>query len=162
MFEDNPTLRERVLGVAAISAVLIGGAAGVDTMLTSGWQLGGASATHVVYADATPQQYFDDVSRDLTTAPPQRVQLASQDAVVTIDPEQVPGGLDGSAGAVALAPSAADPWQQSTRPEPSGDAQQQQAADQRLDTIENDIQQATTALEPDAPTKDASETSSPS
>ena len=161
--ENNPTLRERVLGLTAIGAILIGGAAGVDTMLTSGWQIGGTSGAPVVYAEATPQQYFDDVGRDWTAAPPRRVQLAAQDPVVTVDPAQSSRDLDGSTdGVVTPASSAPPPSHQSNQPEPNSDAQHQQAANQRFDAIENDVQQATAALEPDIVTKDASETASPS
>jgi hypothetical protein len=161
--ENNPTLRDRVLGLTAIGAILVGGATGIDTMLTSGWQIGGTNGAPVVYAEATPQQYFDDVGRDWTTAPPRRVQLAAQDAVVTIDPAQSAGGLDGSTdGTVTLTSSAPAPLQQSNQPDPNSDAQQQQTADQRFDAIENDVRQATAALERSAPTKDASETPSPS
>jgi hypothetical protein len=160
--ENNPTLRERVLGLTAIGAILIGGAAGVDTMLTSGWQIGGTGGAPVMYADSTPQ-YQDDVTRNWTTTPPQRVQLASQDAVPTFEAASFSAGLDGSNdGTVTPASSAPTPSQQSTQPEPASDAQRQQSADQRFDVIENDIRQATAALEPDAATKDASESASPS
>ena len=161
--ENNPTLRDRVLGLTAIGAILIGGAAGIDTMLTSGWQIGGTGGAPVVYAQTNPQQYFDDVGRDWTTARRQRVQLAAQDAIVTIDPAQSAGGLDGSNdGTVTPASAAPTPSQQSTQPEPTRDAQRQQSADQRFDAIENDLRQATAALQPDASTNDASESASPS
>jgi len=161
--ENNPTLRDRVLGLTAIGAILVGGAAGVDTMLTSGWQIGGTSGAPVVYAEATPQQYFDDVGRDWTAAPPRRVQLASQDAVVIIDSAQNADGLDGSTdGRVTPASAAPSSSQQSNQPEPTSDEQRQQAADQRFDAIEDDVRQATAALEPDPSTNDASESASPS
>ena len=79
MLENNPVLRERLLGVAAISTILIGGAIGIDTMITSGWQPGArdANAAPVIYASETPQQYFDDVERNWNAAPQRPVQLVS-------------------------------------------------------------------------------------
>ena len=154
MFEaldTNPTLRERVLGLTAIGAILVGGAAGVDTMLTSGWQVGGddANAAPVIYADALPQ-YQDDVNRDWTTTPPQRVQLAAQDASLTVDPSEAHDGLDGaSSGTVTPASYAPSPVQQAIPAEPQTTADQQSVSDQRFEAIENDIRQATAALSPD-------------
>ena len=152
--ENNPTLRERVLGMTAIAAVLIGGAAGVDTMLTSGWQIGGTGGAPVVYAETSPQQYFDDVGRDLSNPRPQRVQLAAQDAVVTAAPSQGADVLEGS-NAPAIAPAPQPP------PTPASDAQQL-TADQQFEAIENDVRQATAALAPETAPKDASESASPS
>jgi hypothetical protein len=147
--ENNPTLRERVLGLTAIGAILVGGAAGVDTMLTSGWQIGGdgANAAPVVYADTSPV-YQDDVNRDWSTSPPQRVQLAAQDASMTIDPSEVSGGLDGD-GTVTAASYAPAPTQQAL-PAEAQSTIDQQTADQRFDAIENDARQATAAVDPDA------------
>ena len=153
--ENNPTLRDRVLGLTAIGAILVGGAVGIDTMLTSGWQIGGTGGAPVVYAETTPQQYFDDVGRDWTTARPQRVQLAAQDAVVTIDPTQSAGGLDGSTSAVITPASAAPTQSPQPTPAPSADAQQR-TADQQFEAIERDVQQATMALTPDAAKDDLS------
>lgn len=159
--ENNPTLRDRVLGLTAIGAILVGGAAGVDTMLTSGWQIGGTSGAPVVYADVNPQ-HQDDVNQDWTTTPPRRVRLASQDAAPTFEAASFTAGLDGSTdGVVTPVSSAANPSQQPTQPQPTSDAQRQQAADQRFDAIENDIRQATEALQPDAAAKDASQPSPP-
>jgi hypothetical protein len=153
--ENNPTLRDRVLGLTAIGAILVGGAVGIDTMLTSGWQIGGTGGAPVVYAETTPQQYFDDVGRDWTTARPQRVQLATQDAVVTIDPTQSAGGLDGSTSAV-ITPASAAPTQ-SPQPTPaSGADAQQRTTDQQFEAIERDVHQATMALTPDAAKDDLS------
>jgi len=154
MLENNPVLRERVLGVTAVSAILIGGAMGFDAMITSGWQLGGGNSVRANYA-MTPQQYFDDIGRDWTATPPQRVQLAS------LTPESNSPGLpsenlDGDANAtLAIAPMpptplvvdhstpAAQPPEQSTQ-------ETQSESDQRFAAIESDIQQATNAIAPDA------------
>ncbi len=146
MLENNPVLRERVLGVTAVSAILIGGAMGFDAMITSGWQLGGANNPHPAYAAMTPQQYFDDVSRDWTASPPQRVQLASADRGVE-DSAQAES-LEGSSESGALLPAA--PAQEAT-PQAQADLAlqtQQQASDQRFAAIESDIQQATNAIAP--------------
>src|SRR5690349_9448439 len=116
MLENNPVLRERLLGVTAVSAILIGGAAGLDTMLTSGWQIGGGDNARADYAAMTPQQYFDDVSRDWTVNPPQRVQLASADAM-SAPGENLEGASD---GAVSLVPAAPAPTQAAT-PQASAD-----------------------------------------
>lgn len=149
--ENNPTLRERVLGLTAIGAILVGGAAGVDTMLTSGWQIGGdgANAAPVVYADASPV-YQDDVNRDWSTSPPQRVQLAAQDASMTVDPSDTQGGLAGD-GTVTPASYAPVPAQQALPPAETSD---QQTADQHFEAIENDVRQATAAVDPDAAKND--------
>ncbi len=111
MLEHNPVLRERVLGVTAVSAILIGGALGFDTMLTSGWQIGAGGDAHATYAGATPQQYFDDVSRNWTIAPPQRVELASAEvSASTSAVTPVMEDLDGaSAAGVSLIPTAPAP-----------------------------------------------------
>jgi hypothetical protein len=149
--ENNPTLRERVLGLTAIGAVLIGGAMGVDTMLTSGWQIGGddANAAPVVYAESTPQ-IQDDVNHDWTAAPPRPVQLAAQDASVIT---QSSDDLDGKSGAVTSVSYAPLPEQQSitSNDTPTAD----QTADQQFQAIETDVRQATAAIEPNpAPTDD--------
>ena len=162
--EHNPTLRERVLGLTAIGAVLIGGAAGVDTMLTSGWQIGGdgANAAPVIYADAP--QIQDDVNRDWSTTPPQRVQLAAQNASMTLDPSSMSWGpsesRDGLAGStdgvVTAASLALPPAQQTIAPDTQTGADQQSDSDQRFEAIENDIREATAAIEPDAAKDDLS------
>jgi len=157
--ETNPTLRERVLGMTAIGAILIGGAAGVDTMLTSGWQIGGTGGAPVIYADATPQ-YQDDVTRDWTTAPPQRVQLAAQEEVPTFEAATFTGSLDGSTEGMVTPVSSPADSPQPIQTAPASDAQQP-TADQRFDAIENDISQATAALQPDSPPKDDREVSPP-
>ncbi|MFZ2030302.1 MAG: hypothetical protein WAU68_08340 [Vitreimonas sp.] len=147
--ENNPTLRERVLGMTAIGAILLGGAAGVDTMLTSGWQIGGdgASAAPVVYASASTV-YQDDVNRDWSTSPPQRVQLAAQDASMTVDPSEVTRGLEGD-GTVTAASFAPSPSQQAL-PAAAQPGIDEQTSDQRFQAIENDVRQATAAVDPDA------------
>jgi hypothetical protein len=155
--ENNPTLRERVLGLTAIGAVLIGGAAGVDTMLTSGWQIGGdgANAAPVVYADWT-SQYQDDVNRDWSTTPPRPVQLAAaQDASLTVDSTEISDGLAGATNGAVTAASYGPPLQQqSVAPQMSNQApatadDQQNASDRQFEAIENDIRQATEAIAPD-------------
>lgn len=148
--ENNPTLRERVLGLTAIGAILIGGAAGVDTMLTSGWQFGGdeASAAPVVYAESQPQ-YQDDVNQDWSVAPPQRVQLAAQDAAYSVDSNDPHRDLDGAnSGAVTPASYAPSPAQQVVAPTASDS---ESASDQRFQAIEDDVRQANAAVDTDAP-----------
>lgn len=162
MLEHNPVLRERVLGVTAVSAILIGGALGFDTMLTSGWQIGADGDAHATYAGATPQQYFDDVSRNWTIAPPQRVELASADmnastSAVTPVVENLDGASAAGASLIPTAPALA-PAPAAAAPQTSADqalAAQSQAADQRFDAIESDIQQANSQIEHNEPGKDA-------
>ena len=148
------------MGVTAVSAILIGGAVGFDTMLTSGWQIGGGDNARANYAAMTPQQYFDDVSRDWTVTPPRRVQLASAEAMAAT---QTGENLDGASdGAISLVSTSPAPTQAATQA--SADqalAAQSQAADQRFDAIEADIRQATSQIEQSEPTKDA-EPSTPS
>lgn len=154
--ENNPTVRERVLGLTAIGAILIGGATGVDTMLTSGWQLGGdgANAAPVIYADTLPQ-YQDDASRDWSVSPPRRVQLAAQDSskpalVATpalMEPTNIASLSTGempNLATVEIAQPLANNQQQTV----TRDGQQE--ADQRFQAIESDVQQANAALKDDA------------
>ena len=156
--ENNPTLRERVLGLTAIGAILIGGAAGVDTMLTGGWQIGGTEGAPVIYADTLPQ-YQDDVNRDWSTNPPQRVQLAAQDATLMVEPSQSNASLDGDGTVTPAVYALAAPAQQTTATAPQT-SEEQNASDQRYEAIENDVRQANAALGSDSDSKD--DTSAPS
>lgn len=161
MLENNPVLRERVLGVTAVAAILFGGVVGFDTMLTSGWQFGASDDARATYAAMTPQQYFDDVSRDWSVAPPRRVQLASADPMSAT---QTVENLDGASGGVISLVSTAPTPTPAATPQASADqalAAQSRAADQHFDAIEADIRQATSQLEQTEPAK-ASEPSTPS
>jgi hypothetical protein len=153
--ENNPKLRERVLGLTAIGATLLGGAIGVDTMLTSGWQLGGteASARPVIYADALPQ-IQDDADRDWSSVPPRPVQLAAattpaNDAIVSEDlKEQTTGAVT----TAAYQPEPLAPLPEIQLPTVMQPPQQaaQADSDREFQAIENEIRQAEGALAPDA------------
>jgi hypothetical protein len=40
MFDDNPVLKDRLMGLAAIGAAVFGGVVAVDVMVTGGLELG--------------------------------------------------------------------------------------------------------------------------
>jgi hypothetical protein len=157
MLEDHPILRGRLLGLSAIAAILIGGAASVDFMLTSGLQFGnGASAATPAHAP----QYFDDVRQDWNNPSPPARQVNFASLQSTNGPTNVTAnaeGLDGAspsgdAPAPAVAPVA------SPAPETTLEAQHADS-EQRYAAIEADIQQAPQGG--DEPSKDAYETASP-
>lgn len=145
MLEDRPVLRERVLAAGAISAVLIGGAMAMDTILTSGWQLGVASASAATepsyYQDDTNQQWTPNAS-NVPVSQPVAVADASyvNTSATSDDVIQNAQSLDGATAHVSLTsyqpnqPPPADPPQ----PAPVSD----DASKARFDQIEADIQQA--------------------
>ena len=154
MLENNPVLRERLLGVAAISTILIGGAIGVDTMITSGWQPGGrdASAAPVIYASETPQQYFDDVERNWNAAPQRQVQFASLTPNSNASPaegENLEGNSQPVTPTPAGSPLVVDRATPAAAPPQPAAPDTQTEADQHFAAIERDVQQATNANTPD-------------
>ncbi|MBS0386059.1 MAG: hypothetical protein JSS00_12000 [Proteobacteria bacterium] len=154
--KNNPVLRERVFGLTAIAAILIAGAACIDAMLTSGWQPPGEAHAPTVIAAETRPEYRSGLDQRQASAPLARAPTAERSASASDDVTQMSGPLDGvadSEGAAAplssVAPLAA--------PEQSAQAADERNADQRFDTIEGDVQQATTAM-----TADPNKTPSPS
>jgi hypothetical protein len=158
MLEDHPILRGRLLGLGAIAAILIGGAASVDFMLTSGLQFGdGASAA----TPAQAPQYFDDIRQDWNnpSLPARQVNFASLQSTngptdVTANAEGLDGA--GASGGAPTSPTVAPVA--SPTPETIMEAQHDDS-EQRYAAIEADIQQAPQGE--DGPSKDASESASP-
>ncbi len=164
--KDHPVLRERLLGLTAIGAILIGGVIGVDTMVTGGWQFGGdqLGAAPAIYADATPR-YQDDTSRDWSATPPQRVAYASNQTRAS---PQISHDLEGqSAGEVAATSVAPTEHTEASRSDhsspdwPQQDAAalntESQGANRRFNAIEADIAQANAPVAPESPAKEASD-----
>ena len=156
MLEDHPILRGRLLGLSAIAAILIGGAASVDFMLTSGLQFGDA-ASAATSASAAPQ-IFDDIPRDLNNPSPPARQVDVEGADGLTDSIANSDGLDGAGdgGGTPTLPAVAPVA--SRAPETSFEAQHAES-ERRFDAIEADIRQASQG--DDEPSKDASETASP-
>jgi hypothetical protein len=157
--ENNPVLRERILGLTAIAAMLIAGAVSIDVMLTSGWQPGGeVRAAPVIYAETQPQ-YQDAPGRDSTVAPQRRAPLAGQDAPAPTESPQTSAPLDGAAGggenAAPLPPSPAPP--EAVAPKPATQAPDESDAERRFEAIEAEMQQAT--ADPQAAAKQTTEPS---
>ena len=158
MLERRPILRERVLGLTALGAIVVGGAVGVDTAITSGWQPGGSRDSAPVTYLASMQQYQDDVNRDWSTMPPQHVNYASADAnasAATQTSEALEGTSAGTVTAASYTPlqpltAPSDPAQTTppTAPlaTPTPEAQEQQM-NARYDAIEAQIQQATASVD---------------
>lgn len=76
MLED-PLFRRRALGVAAVSAILIAGAAGIDHINAANDGPPRVSAATIAFAEPGPPQYFDDVTHAWSAPAPRRVELAS-------------------------------------------------------------------------------------
>ncbi|MBI3437851.1 MAG: hypothetical protein HY054_04235 [Proteobacteria bacterium] len=160
--ENNPTVRERVLGLTAIGAILIGGAAGVDTMLTSGWQVGDIESAPTIYGAAQPQ-YRDGRNQDWSVATPHTVQPTAQTRMSTSDLADTRGESRGAINrTTTAAPSAPSPTQQATIADSQTDDDRQSASDHGFEAIENDVGQATVAIDPNALKDEPSPSPSPS
>jgi hypothetical protein len=141
ILEDRPQLRERVFGLTAISAVLIGGALAMNSIITGGWQWGVSSAS----AEPTPALiYQDDVNQRWNEPAPsvprsQPVALADAHftnvAAVRSSAPANPDSLDGAARTATT--TSATP-----RPAPQAQAVDDDASARRFNQIEADMQQA--------------------
>lgn len=148
MLEDRPILRERLLAVSAISAVLFGGAMAMNSIVTGGWQWGVASAsTHRLYYDDVGQQWSEPTP---SVPAPQPVALASASFTHTSDdsavtPEAATANardLEGDAAAVSLTSYAPQPRAAVTQPLQQAAPLDDAASKARYDQLEADISQA--------------------
>jgi hypothetical protein len=157
ILEDRPVLRERVLGLTAISAVLLGGAMAMNSIVTGGWQWGAAQAsTHQLYYDDVEQHWSEPapsapISRPVALA---RADFINASNAANVTPEQAAaqaGALEGNAATVSLTSYAPgvnpQPLQQTLQPTPAQSLQQtppvdDEASKRRFDQLEADIAQA--------------------
>jgi hypothetical protein len=162
MLED-PLFRRRALGVAAVSAILIAGAAGIDHINAANDAAPRVSAATIAFAEPSPPQYFDDVTRDWSAPAPRRVELVSvHDASLQAQAVAPTGsaeegaalgdGLDGGPLA-AVTPQGAATQTSYAQAAPAGAPDigaAHTAATQSFQHIEAQIRQADRQQQPDA------------
>lgn len=151
IYENRPALRERVFGLTAISAVLIGGALAMNSIITGGWQWGATSASpHQLRYDDVDQQWTEPAPSVPVAQPVALASASSADAALASEPTMAAAGaLETSTPAVSLLSPAAGTQSQQIETAPSAPIDDA-ASNARFAQIEQDIRQA------DAQVRDAS------
>jgi hypothetical protein len=99
MLQNHPVLRERVLGAAAISALILGGLMAMDTLVTGGWQWSAAAAGQPTIQQDDLNQQWNEPAPGVPQSSPVGFAANAGAAAATATPA-APG--DGASAARAL------------------------------------------------------------
>jgi hypothetical protein len=159
MLQNHPVLRERVLGVTAISALILGGIVAMDTLITGGWQWSAASAGQPTIQQDDVNQQWNDAAPGAPRSSPVGFAANTGAAAAAARPGAQGGaasGARGLAGAANLALTAYRPGAgQAPRMQGAASVQLQTAQPQSV--LTQSLASAQTAL-PAAPIDEAAAT----